>query len=260
MKRVEAVVKAVDMLAMIAANDGPLSVADAASSLELPRPTVYRLVTTLASLNLIDRQRDGLLPSGNFFELTMAQAGALSLADVVRPVLEGLTAEVGESAGLHVLTGGVRHCVVEIEGNHGIRWVRGPGFSAPAWNGAVGHVLLSCLLPRHLDELLEGFTPSGLASQSPADIDMVLTRVERARRQGWSYSYSETVEGAAALAVPVTLEGGHFAAVNLYAPADRRKALQAARRLLKEAADVIVDRWSHVAGPTVPSGADPARR
>jgi len=244
---VQSLVRGLDILFHVAESTGPVTVAQLAAELELPRPTVYRLVDTLASRGLLARQDRGLVPTPRLLMLGGTNSTTLSLQSVAEPHLQWLVEAVGETVGLHVRVGDHRRSIDEIEGVHGIRWARGVGFTAPVWSGAVGHVILAGLTDPAREELYGriSFTPMGPSASR--NLDELRERVDLARERGWSASRSETVEGAAAVAAPVYDERGTVAVMSLYAPADRFDVLLEHVDDLRHAAGATSADWMAVA-------------
>lgn len=244
----QSLLRGLDILFQVGDGDGPVSPADLAVALDLPRPTVYRLVDTLVTRGLIARQAGGLVPTPRLLMLGGGGSATLSLCDVVEPHLQRLLADVGETVGLHVRVGDHRRCVAEIEGHHGIRWARGIGFTAPVWSGAVGHVLLAGIPEAAREELYERIELAPLAANSVRDIEELRAGVDLTRERGWGASESQTVDGAAATAAPVRDQrGGTVAVMSLYAPAHRYDELKAHVDDLLRAAAAASRDWKAIA-------------
>ncbi len=219
--------RALDVLFEIAGADRPLSALVLSKKLDLPRPTVYRILDTLEERGIVARIDNGTVITPKLGLLLGDGTNAARLSDLIQPYLQRLVAATKETSSLHVRVGDRRRCVAEVEGYHGIRWARGPGFTAPVWSGAVGYVLLSGLSPHDLAELLDRTTLTPLAANTPQSTDELMERVDQARADGWSTSQSETVAGAAAVAAPMFDQSGNIPAVlSLYASADRFQELQ----------------------------------
>lgn len=225
-KQVQSVMRALDLLFLVAQTERPLSIADIAAELSLPRSTVYRLAETLMEYGVVARKQDRLLATPRLFLLTSGNRSAVNLEDIILPHLTRLTELTRETTGLHVRRGQYRRCVVEVEGFHGIRWARGAGFTASLRTGAVGHVLLGALNDEEIDGILSESVLSPLATNSPTTPEDVRKSAETARTQGWSYSQNETVEGAAAIAAPVRGSHSVVACLSVYAPVSRGAALR----------------------------------
>jgi DNA-binding IclR family transcriptional regulator len=222
----QSVNRALDVLFLLAQSGGTRPASTVARELDLPRPTVYRILDTLGSKGVVAKVGDEF---GVTEKLGRIAAGAtgVGLADISMRYLQTLVGITDETSGLHVRYGDVRRCIAEVEGHHGIRWARGVGFTAPVWSGAVGHVILADLTDEEIIQIASraDFTP--LASSTVAGVDELLERAAAARQRGWSLSSGETVDGAAAVAAPLKNHVGRTIAVmSLYAPANRFTAIQ----------------------------------
>ncbi len=222
----QSVNRALDVLFLLAQSGGTQPASTVARELDLPRPTVYRILETLGSKGVVAKVGDEFGVTEKLGRIAAGMVG-VGLADIVDRHLQTLVGITGETSGLHVRYGDVRRCIAEVEGHHGIRWARGVGFTAPVWSGAVGHVILADLPDDEIVQIASraDFTP--LASNTVSGLDELLERVEIARDRGWSLSSGETVEGAAAVAAPIkNYIGRTIAVMSLYAPANRFAATQ----------------------------------
>jgi len=253
---VQSVTRALDLLFAIAETDHPPSAKTLADGLDLPRSTVHRILNTLEASGVVSRvgsSRGYAVTPKLVLAATVNTEGA-SLASIAEPYLHRLVAMSKETASVHVRTGDHRTCVAEVQGLRGIRWVRGRGWSAPVWSGAVGRVLMAGMTEAELDELLGRAELLPLARNSVVNAADMRRQVARDREQGWSVSQSETIDGAAALAVPLLdAEGGTVAALSLYAPADRLDHMLSLVDEVKNVGNELGRHW--IAISTVQAGA-----
>ncbi|MDH3294862.1 MAG: IclR family transcriptional regulator [Acidimicrobiia bacterium] len=251
---VQSVTRAFDVLFAVAETEQPPSARTVAERLDLPRSTVHRILNTLVASGVVSRvgSNRGYAVTPKLAMSMMNSRGA-SLGAIAEPYLHRLVAVSEETASIHIRTGDLRTCVAEVQGLRGIRWVRGRGWSAPIWSGAVGRVLLAGLPDHELETLLERSDMQPLARNSVVDRGEMRRLVHTARRQGWSSSESETIDGAAAIAVPIRDDGGTIAALSLYAPADRVGDMLELVDELQIAAQDLGRHW--IAISTVQSGA-----
>lgn len=222
----QSVNRAFDVLFLLAGSSLPRTASSIASELDLPRPTVYRILATLGGKGVVAKVPDGFGVTEKLGRIASGTAG-MGLADIIAGHLQTLVGLTRETSGLHVRVGDVRRCVAEVEGYHDIRWARGVGFTAPVWSGAVGHVLLAGLSAAEVSDIASRAGFARTASNTARGPDELLLRVDAARHRGWSLSMSETIDGAAAVAAPITDHHGTTVGVlSLYAPADRFDAIQ----------------------------------
>ena len=239
----QSVNRALDVLFLLAECGGTRPASTVARELDLPRPTVYRILETLGSKGVVAKVGDEFGVTEKLGRIAAGSVG-VRLADVIDRYLQRLVGITNETSGLHVRYGDVRRCIAEVEGHHGIRWARGVGFAAPVWSGAVGHVFLADLPDEEIAQIASRADFAPLASRTVSGLDELLDRIEGARERGWSLSSAETVEGAAAVAAPIENHVGRAIAVmSLYAPADRFAAIQEHVPALLETALAASREW-----------------
>jgi IclR family pca regulon transcriptional regulator len=97
----------------------------------------------------------------------------------------------------------------------------------------MGRVLLAGLPDEEVLRRLRAARPKARTRHTVTDIDTLLTRVQQARRQGWSLVNQELEEGLISLAAPIVDRSGHMiAALNLSGQANRTSAKVAQETLL----------------------------
>lgn len=250
----QSVNRALDVLFLLAQSGGTRAASTVAKELDLPRPTVYRILETLGSRGVVAKVGDEFGVTEKLGRIAAGPVGVV-LTDVVRGHLHSLVGITNETSGLHARYGDVRRCIAEVEGSHGIRWARGVGFTAPVWSGAVGHVILADLPDDEIAEIAGRTDFPPLATNTVRDLDALLERVERTRARGWGASVGETVDGAAAIAAPIGDQSGRTAAVmSLYAPADRFSAVKEYVPALLRTAAAVSEEWVGVTSATAVGG------
>lgn len=242
-------VKALRILAELSTSTSALTAATLAQRLDLPRPTVYRYLDTLAEEGLVALLDGKAMVTPRLAAIMTRPRHHLTLMQIVRPVLNDLVDVSRETASAHVRVGSVRRCVAELEGTRGVRWARGVGFTAPLWSGAVGHVMMGVLSETEMDSILASSKIEALASKSVTDPRELKRLALLARSQGWSGSVNETVEDACAIAAPVlTPEGDLLVVVSLYAPSSRYDELLTHVVTVRDAASRVGKEWARVGG------------
>jgi IclR family acetate operon transcriptional repressor len=246
---IQSVTRAFDVLFAVSESERPLTVVALSKVLDLPRPTIHQILNTLVASGVVARvdSDKAYVVTPKLALSTAANASTAALGDIVMPYLHRLVAISEETASLHVRVGDLRVCVAEVEGSRGIRWVRGPGWSAPIWLGAVGRLLLAGLSGEELDEILSRNQLHALASNTVVDVPELRSLIEIVRSDGWSCSESETVDGAAATAAPVSgANGKTIGVLSLYASADRLSHMVSLVDELRQAAAEVGENWARM--------------
>jgi DNA-binding IclR family transcriptional regulator len=182
------------------------STTDIARSLELPIPTVHRILTAL--------KRRGYVTQHAETKRFRLGAAALQLGDRARAVvdlssvalqeLRVLSSVTGETALLTVLTPqrdrGV--CLERVEAAHPLRLSVSPGRQLPLHAGASQKVLLAFLGDDEVDRIISDGLEH-LCGATITDPRLLREELARIRRRGWASSFEETNLGVWGIAVPV---------------------------------------------------------
>lgn len=180
-----------------------LTLTQLAVQVELPVPTVLRLVRALE-----ERGWAGRLASGEYTvgpQLIAAASHALQrdqLLSIAPAYLDALRSHLDETVSLSVVVGTQRVCLLEFESSQVLRFVHGRGTVAPLHAGASGKLLLAFNPSKLLEQVTSGELPA--YTDITPDADALHTEVRAIRDQGWAMSFGELSKGGVALAVPVT--------------------------------------------------------
>jgi DNA-binding IclR family transcriptional regulator len=192
--------------------------------LEMPKPQVLRILSTLQAGGYVERDpatkryRLGL----RLFQLGMIVRQQMSLRRVAQPVLHHLAEQTHETVALFKAepTGAI--CLDVIESPKGLRIFAQEGRTMP-WNaGAAGKVILAYLPEPEREAILAGakfeqYTPFTVTE--PAQLRRVLAEI---RETGYAISPADLDPDAIGVSAPV-LDAGHrvAGAVSLGAPKSR---------------------------------------
>ena len=204
------VAAALRILSFMAAQQGPVAAATLARSLDLPRSSVYRLLSTLAEqgfvLHFPEARRYGLGIAA--FELSSGYVRQEPVTRLGRPVLATLVDRVGESAHLAVLVGREVVYLVEERAPRRPALVTDVGVRLPSHLTASGRAMLAALPREQVRALFpdaSAFTRRGVTTQTHAGLraELVATRA-----RGWASEDGEITEGLASVAVAVLDRSG----------------------------------------------------
>jgi DNA-binding IclR family transcriptional regulator len=143
--------------ALAAAEPDGASTSALAVATGLARPTVHRLLTTLADEGLADRdRRSGRWSIGpELYLLGALAAGRYDIVDTARPILRDLARATGESAFLSARRGDETVCVASEEGSFPLRsHVLYIGIRLPLGVASAGLVMLAHLPAAEAGEYL----------------------------------------------------------------------------------------------------------
>jgi DNA-binding IclR family transcriptional regulator len=203
-KPVRSVDRAVDII--LAFIDSPvLGIGELQQRLDLPRPTLYRMVTALEQKGLVSsfgeprRYRLGQ----KVLELSRAWQRSFDLVEISRPLLDRLRDACDETVMLFVPNSSKERILVhESRSSQPLHYSRPSGYVAPLTKGAAGKVILAFLSDAQLEEALDS-----LSDQERKKLRMEL---ERVRKERVCIASGEVIQGAVSIAAPIF---GHDAVV-----------------------------------------------
>ena len=195
-----------------------------ARSLDLPVPSVHRILAALRRLGYVSQHEDTRRFRLGAAALSLGER-ARAVADL-RPVALGplrrLSDATGETALLTVLTPerdrGV--CLERVETPQPLRLSVQPGRQLPLHAGASQKALLAFMREDEIEALIAG--PLDRFCQSTITDPRALRReLKTIRARGWASSYEETNVGVWGIAVPVLSDSDVVCAVGIAGPSPR---------------------------------------
>ena len=143
-RNIEAVEKALKVLAAFHANDPPLTLVDLAHRTGLHKSTLLRVLGTLHSHDCIQRFADGRYHLGaTLFHWGSIYQSSLQLDRYIMPVLQQLVEKTGEGASFSRRQGNRRLCLFRVDPPRGVRDHIRAGDLLPLNVGATGLMLLA---------------------------------------------------------------------------------------------------------------------
>jgi len=198
-----------------------IRVSEASAELGVARSTAHRLLAMLHSFGLVEQH-----PTSRAYRVgpVLAEIGlsALRRVDVraqLRPFLEELSADVGETVHLIVLEG--RNCrfVDSVEGTRALQTTGRIGIAYPAHATSGGKALLAELDEAELLELYPDEALPPLNERSLTTRTALLEQLRVIREQGFAVNRGESEAGIAAIGVVQrTSSGGIAGALAVSAP------------------------------------------
>jgi IclR family acetate operon transcriptional repressor len=190
------------------------STTEIARSLDLPVPSVHRILAALRRLGYVSQHEDT-----RRFRLG---AAALSLGERARAVADLRPVALGPLRRLSDATERDRGvCLERVETPQPLRLSVQPGRQLPLHAGASQKALLAFMHEDEIEALIAG--PLDRFCQSTITDPRALRReLKTIRARGWASSYEETNVGVWGIAVPVLSDSDVVCAVGIAGPSPRR--------------------------------------
>jgi IclR family transcriptional regulator, KDG regulon repressor len=240
--------KTLDILENIrsySSNDKPAGVklSDLARAVDMPKATVYRILSTLESRGFLDRSEDGgYRIARKLFDLQPRHPIEQILNRVAPPKMEELAKSCRETVNLGILDGGEVVVVNTVESPQTIRMSSKIGNRRCLHTTAIGKVLLAALPEK---EMLRLIRLKGLPRLTPYTIvnrTALITEIDRVRERGYAIDNQENELDGRCIGAPIAGPDGRVvAALSISGPVFRMD-LNRARSLapkLKQACAAI---------------------
>lgn len=198
------------------------SISEASAASGLDRATTRRCLLTLAHQGYADYD-------GKFFTLTprvlrlgTACLATMPLPQIVQPLLDRLSEEMGESSSVSILDGSEIVYVARAAQKKVMSVVLMPGSRLPAYCTSMGRVLLSGLPEPEARAILNAGPLPARTSRTLTDPEAIMAVLSQVRTQGYAAIDQEVEEGLRSIAVPLlNARGRVVAALNTGLPASR---------------------------------------
>ncbi|MET4591024.1 IclR family transcriptional regulator [Arthrobacter sp. 754] len=177
----------------------------------LTRPTVHRLLTSLASEGLLDHDAG----TGNWvlgpeiLLLGSVASARFPLEDIARPSLRRLAEETGESAFFSIRRGSETVCLLREEGSFPVRsFVLHEGVRFPLGVASAGTAIMAFLPEAEQEQLLDQWTDHAGAFAEGHTADVVRASLARTRQAGYSVNPGLVLEGSWGMGAAVFDQAG----------------------------------------------------
>lgn len=245
--------KPLGLLEVVAATQHPATLAELASSVGVPKPTMHRWLGALEQAGLVQRT-----PDGRRYELA-ARASRLALSilsnipggAIRHQILRRVVQDVGEACNLTVLEGTQVTYLDRVESKWPLRITFQQGSKVPAYCSASGKLFLSLMQPAKRDLVLSGMPMERHTDNTLVDKTALLRELAQVRRDGYALDREEFLAGLVCLAVPIFQQKGRsrscVAALAIQAPVTRLSHTDLVTKLpvLQEAAAALASTLVH---------------
>jgi DNA-binding IclR family transcriptional regulator len=230
--------KTLDILETVKSRESGYRLADLARAVELPKATVYRILTTLEGRGYLDRGADGSYRiARKLFDMQRPVSVEQILNRVAQPVMERLVASCKETVNLGILDAGEVVVINTVESPQAVRMSSKIGNRRHLHSTALGKVFLAGLPQKEFLRLirLKGMpklTPHTLTAKAD-----VVAEIERVARQGYALDNQENEIEGRCCGAPIVGPGGRVVgALSISGPVFRMD-LARAKSLVPELKD-----------------------
>jgi len=237
----------------VLAENSAMSLADLAQASDAPKSSLMTLLAGLVAEQVLIRDEKGLYSLGpRVVGLAMRLAGTRDLAKLVRPIMERLELETGETVvfGAMAPDAEMAHYLDRVESRNAIRYAVAIGERRELYCSSMGKLLLSFLPKERQENYLQTSERTKYTENTLTGISALKSEIEEIKETGIARSCDERIIGASGLGAPIFGNDGKLCAGLVIAGPSERFIPQIEKHipfLKKAAADC-----THLAGGTVP--------
>ena len=229
------VLRTMDVFEAFARADGPMRLSDLADVVGMPVSSCHALIRTLQSRGYLYASDKLIFPTRRLLDASSRILGADAVLARVRPVLERIQRETGETAVCGKRLGGDVLYIDVVEGNYPVRFKAGIGSLKPLHSSSLGKACLSLLKPADCAKLLARLPMTAITPNTMTDRDRLIADIEAGKRRGWFGTTGENVADVRGLAVARRIDG-EGVGIAVAGPIARMKELEAQRLEVLQAA------------------------
>lgn len=222
-------IRVMDILRELAHAPNGLPLTRIYSSLELPKTSTYSLLKALEHGGFIAQIDGGYRLGPEAFRLGAAIAQQRRFPEFVRPVIENLARETGETILLGVLdeNGQEIKYVDVVESPQPLRFILKVGDRRPLYSSTTGKILLAYFDDERLRNYLDSVERVQFTKRTLTGEEELLADIARIRSQGWAENVDGTTEGITSYGAPVFEDDRRLIAVIVVAGPGARMSARA---------------------------------
>ena len=219
----------------------PLTPTDMMSVIDLPKPTMHRLFSTLEAEGFLMRDIDGrsYTPGRRLRTLSLNVLSSLRVRTARVAVLKALADDLGETCNIAVPDRDAMIYLDRVETKWPLRIQFSVGSHVPFYCTASGKMYLSTLNKAHFERYLGAVSLTARTSSTILDRHRLRDEINLTRERGFSEDSEEFMDGMVAIAMPILDDQQRLVStVSFHAPTLRMTLEQARTHIprLREAA------------------------
>lgn len=202
-----------------------LTASDISYNLNIPRPTVYRILSILTKAGLLEKKpgKGTYVVGRTLYTLGSLYLSTTDLFEAAAPVIQSINEITGEVTNVAILDDkGYITMLLREESKHPLRHVVHVGSTSLAYAHASGKALLSALTDEEIDQLYPEEKLRQLTGKTVATRTELKLELEKIRNTGAAFNSEQAYEGVEAVASVIRNSNGNvIAATAIAAPVVR---------------------------------------
>lgn len=241
------ITRVLEIIEAISRAERPMSPAELSHLLDIPKPSIHRLIQQLEADNYVQINMRGLLvPGDRMHSIALGVLHSSRFSALRQAILQNLADTIGETCGIAIPNGTDMLYYDRIQTNWPLRIHLPVGSHTPTWCTASGKLYLSSLPKERRQKIIGKLSLDKLARNTLTNAQELEAELENVQANDLGTDNEEFVDGMVACSVPIRDEDGKlFACLFTHAPVIRTSLEQlltfepALRQAAKELAELI---------------------
>jgi IclR family transcriptional regulator, acetate operon repressor len=208
-----AVSRVMQIIEAVSKAERPLSPADLTCQLDIPKPSIHRLLNQLEGDGFVQTNMRGLIvPSAKMHSLAWGVLHSERFSSLRRAILQTLTEEIGETCGIAVPNGTEMVYYDRVQSDWPLQMHLQVGSHTPTWCTASGKLYLSSLTKERRLRIINQLPLMQYTRNTIVDADSLEMELQQIKTSRVGTDNEEFVDGMVACAVPVSDSSGKLCA------------------------------------------------
>lgn len=204
----QSVLKALKLLDLFNEESPELTLKEIAAKSNLPKPTAYRLLSTLESADFLYKTKENEHDSRYRLGLKLLELGRivsdqLELRGIALPYMQSLAQTINEEIHLVIVNHDKATYIEKVESSRALRLYTRIGKNSPLYIGSGPKLLLSFMPKEKQKEILGTEELYFLTEKTPIDKSHLMEELDTIREEGFSYSISEQDADTTGISCPI---------------------------------------------------------
>lgn len=223
-KKGSSITRVLEIIEAVAKAEHPLSPSDLSFMLNIPKPSLHRLLQQLQEDNYLQINMRGLVvPSDRLFAMALGVIYSSRYKAVRQQILRRVAEQTGETCGIAIADGLEMVYYDRVQTNWPLQIYLPVGSRVPVWATSSGKLYLSSFSKPRLKRLLNNTLLERTARNTITDVDSLADALTKIAKTGLSVDNEEFIDGMVAVSVAITDKTGKLAAcLYIHAPSIRR--------------------------------------
>ncbi len=220
--------RVLEIIEAVSRAERPLSPADLAIQLDIPRPTVHRLLQQLEASNFLQTDIRGLMiPGDRLHKIAVGVLHNSRHKAERRAILENLASKTGETCGIAIPDGTEMIYFDRVQSNWPLQIYLPVGSRTPLWCTSSGKLYLSSLTKEQRKRIIGNLPLERRARNTLSSAEALENAVLAIHETQLGVDNEEFIDGMVACAVPIKDKAGKlFACLFCHGPVIRKSLKQ----------------------------------